>query len=56
MHIYVEEIENMPTSIEIVALNEEVIFEFLKILEVTKILKESVPQYLKSISVSTNKI
>lgn len=48
MHVFVEEIEGMPPSIEIVAGNEEAIFDLFTVLGVNEILKKSVPQYLES--------
>lgn len=48
MRIYVEEIEGMLPSIEIVAANSEVIFDLFKVLGATEIIKRSVPQYLVS--------
>ncbi|MBS0649300.1 MAG: hypothetical protein JSS10_08775 [Verrucomicrobia bacterium] len=48
IRIYVEEIEGMPASIEIIAGNNEEIFDLFKKLGTKEIIKRSVPQYLES--------
>lgn len=50
MRIYVEEIEGLPPSIEVVASSRQEILNLFKYLDVTELLTDSVPQwYLKEV-------
>ncbi len=47
MHIFVEEIEGMPFSVEILGPEKSEILELFKFLQVQDLLQDSVPQYIQ---------